>query len=53
MVWTWLRMRAMRSKNSTKARKAANRKVKSEAPSGDEGTSTPLRCGGVNDGLAS
>jgi hypothetical protein len=28
-----------------KARKAANRKVKSEAPSGDEGTSTPLGVG--------
>jgi hypothetical protein len=33
-----------------KARKAANRKVKSEAPSGDEGISTPLGGGGGNDG---
>ena len=34
-----------------KARKAASRKVKSEAPSGDEGTSTPLGGGGGgNDG---
>ena len=32
-----------------KARKAANRKVKSEATSGDEGISTPLG-GGGNDG---
>jgi len=32
-----------------KARKAANRKVKSEAPSGDEGISTPLGGGGGND----
>ena len=32
-----------------KARKATNRKVKSEAPSGDEGLSTPLG-GGGNDG---
>jgi hypothetical protein len=29
-----------------KARKAANRKVKSEAPSGDEGLSTPVTGGG-------
>jgi hypothetical protein len=29
-----------------KARKAANRKVKSEAPSGDEGLSTPVGGGG-------
>ncbi|KAI0275622.1 hypothetical protein BGY98DRAFT_991571 [Russula aff. rugulosa BPL654] len=33
-----------------KARKAANRKVKSEATSGDEGISTPLGGGGGNDG---
>lgn len=33
-----------------KARKAANRKVKSEAPSGDEGINTPLGGGGGNDG---
>jgi hypothetical protein len=34
-----------------KARKAVNRKVKSEAPSGDEGISTPLGGGGGgNDG---
>ncbi|KAN0116355.1 RNA polymerase [Russula decolorans] len=33
-----------------KARKAANRKVKSEAPSGDEGISTPLGGAGGNDG---
>jgi len=33
-----------------KARKAANRKVKSEAPSGDEGISTPLGGGGTDGG---
>ncbi len=33
-----------------KARKTANRKVKSEAPSGDEGTSTPLGGGGGGGG---
>lgn len=33
-----------------KARKAANRKVKSEATSGDEGISTPVGGAGGNDG---
>ena len=35
-----------------KARKAANRKVKSEAPSGDEGLSTPGGGGGGGGGGA-